>query len=37
MSDKKELFDVWNEEKKHVEQKEQRIYFKERDVFFISM
>ncbi len=37
MSDKKELLDIWNEEKKHVAQKEQKIYFKERDVFFISM
>ena len=31
------LFDVWNKQKKIIDKQYQEIFFKERDVFFISM
>lgn len=31
------VFDVWNTQKKAIDQKVQHTFFKERDVFFISM
>ncbi|MEI7920149.1 MAG: hypothetical protein WCH65_08645 [bacterium] len=31
------LFDVWNRQKKLIDKQYQEIFFKERDVFFISM
>lgn len=31
------IFDIWNKQKKIIDQQRQQIFFKERDVFFISM
>ena len=31
------MFDCWNKQKKMIDQQERHIFFKERDVFFISM
>lgn len=34
---KKNLFETWNKQKQTINQRQQRKYFKERDVLFINM